>query len=87
MNFRQYILISILIFCFYNEVDAQEDKKELIQFSGIIVTADSINPVSFANIIIKGSWRGTVADYYGYFFYYPGVSSFRRTTLIRFDQF
>lgn len=46
---------------------SQEEEKSLIQFSGIIVSADSVSPVSFANILIKNSWRGTVADYYGYF--------------------
>lgn len=40
---------------------------EFIQFSGIVVTGDSISPVSFTNIVIKNTWRGTVADYYGYF--------------------
>ncbi|MCB0806255.1 MAG: carboxypeptidase-like regulatory domain-containing protein [Bacteroidales bacterium] len=47
--------------------EAQEDENELVQFSGVVVTADSINPVPFTNILIKNSWRGTVADYYGYF--------------------
>lgn len=41
--------------------------KDLIQFSGIIVEADSLHPVPFTKIIIKNSNRGTLADYYGYF--------------------
>ncbi len=45
---------------------AQDDEK-YVQFSGIVVTGDSISPVSFTNIVIKNTWRGTVADYYGYF--------------------
>ncbi len=44
-----------------------ETDENLVQFSGIVVTADSIKPVPYANIIIEGSWRGTIADYYGYF--------------------
>ena len=43
------------------------DPDEFVQFSGIVVTGDSISPVSFTNIVIKNTWRGTVADYYGYF--------------------
>jgi hypothetical protein len=46
---------------------AQESDKDLVQFSGIVVTGDSIQPVPFTNILIKNSWRGTVADYYGFF--------------------
>jgi hypothetical protein len=48
-------------------VYSQEAYDGLIQFSGIVVNADSIQPVSYANIVIKNTWRGTVADYYGYF--------------------
>ena len=50
-------------------VDAQEedDKDPYVQFSGIVVSADSISSIPFTNIIIKNTWRGTVADYYGYF--------------------
>ncbi len=41
--------------------------KDLIQFSGVVVTADSLVPIPFTNIIIKNSHRGTISDYYGYF--------------------
>jgi hypothetical protein len=48
-------------------LNAQEREDELVQFSGIVVTADSLNPVPYTNIVIKNTRRGTVADYYGYF--------------------
>jgi len=40
-----------------------------IQFSGIVVTADSLKPIPFVNILIKDTWRGTVTDLYGFFFF------------------
>lgn len=40
---------------------------ELIQFSGIIVSGDSLFPVPYVNVYDKASHRGTVSDYYGYF--------------------
>lgn len=43
------------------------DKEKLIQFSGVIVTADSLHPVPFTHIIVKNTRWGTVADFYGYF--------------------
>jgi hypothetical protein len=46
---------------------SNSDDQELIQFSGIIVTGDSLNPIPFANIIVKNTQRGTTSDYYGYF--------------------
>lgn len=40
---------------------------DVIQFSGVAVNAEDLEPVSFTNIIIKGTRRGTISDYYGYF--------------------
>lgn len=51
-------------------VSAQEknlEANDLVQFSGIVVTSDSLNPVPYTSIMIKNSYRGTVGDYYGFF--------------------
>ena len=64
------IIVGIIIFWvlgFQHKIAAQESSEPLIQFSGIVVTGDSISPVAFTNIVIKNTWRGTVADFYGYF--------------------
>ncbi|MEZ5199450.1 MAG: carboxypeptidase-like regulatory domain-containing protein [Bacteroidales bacterium] len=61
------VVILFFILSFHERLYAQADDAELVQFSGIVVTADSINPIPFTNIVIKNTWRGTVADYYGYF--------------------
>lgn len=45
----------------------EEQEEELIQFSGIIVTGDSLQPVPYAKVHIKNTNRGTIADYFGYF--------------------
>lgn len=55
-----------------NTVNA-EDKK-LIQFSGVIVSSDSLDPIPFATIMIKNSRRGTTSDYYGYFSFVAALS-------------
>ena len=39
----------------------------LVQFSGVVVTADSLKPIPFVNILIKDTWHGTVSDLYGFF--------------------
>lgn len=41
--------------------------KKPIQFSGVVVTGDSLRPVPFATILVKNTNYGTVADYYGFF--------------------
>lgn len=49
-------------------VKAQEASgPKIIQFSGVVLTADSLAPASFATILIKNTRRGTISDYYGYF--------------------
>lgn len=46
---------------------AQPDRRDLVQFSGVVVTGDSLLPVPFTNIMIKGTFRGTMSDVFGYF--------------------
>ncbi|MEO5571227.1 MAG: carboxypeptidase-like regulatory domain-containing protein [Bacteroidia bacterium] len=46
---------------------SQTDDKNLIQFSGVVVNRDSLHPVPFSNVMIKGTYRGTISDYYGFF--------------------
>jgi hypothetical protein len=46
---------------------SQLSDSTLVQFSGVVVTADSLKPVPFVNIFIKDSWRGTITDLYGFF--------------------
>jgi len=67
MGIFKLSVILLFLSCFSGILHAQVSEDELVQFSGIVVSADSINPVSFTNIVIKNTWRGTVADYYGYF--------------------
>ncbi len=64
---KTFLTFFLLIFfqC-YLQLNAQDERK-LIQFSGVVVTSDSLTPVSFAHIIKKNTNRGTISDYYGYF--------------------
>jgi hypothetical protein len=62
-----YVLLFTLLVHLHGFSQNADGDKRLIQFSGVVVTADSLNPVSFANILIKNSRRGTITDFYGYF--------------------
>ena len=65
---RQIVFfILFLACCLLPTVNCFSQDKDLIQFSGVIVEADSLRPVPFTKIIIKNSNRGTLADFYGYF--------------------
>ena len=54
-------------FLFAQSLQAQKYEDRLIQFSGVVVTGDSLSPVPFANVMTDNSRRGTMTDYYGYF--------------------
>ncbi len=62
------ILIALLCCSFIASVAQPAGKdRHLVQFSGVVVTGDSLVPVPFTSIVPKGSYRGTVSDAYGYF--------------------
>jgi hypothetical protein len=61
-----YLLFSFLLLSFC--AMAQSDKKKkIVQLTGIIISADSMQAVSYTSILIAGTNRGTMADASGYF--------------------
>jgi hypothetical protein len=50
-----------------SQTTAEHEQEKLVQFSGVVVTADSLRPVPYVNVIIRHTWRGTVTDYFGFF--------------------
>ncbi len=67
---RLIILTIISLLLFAPSLLAQptnEDAGNLVQFSGVVVSADSLRPLAFTHIIIKSSRRGTVSDFFGFF--------------------
>jgi hypothetical protein len=60
--------LCLLLFCLAAEVFAQTaPKNELVQFSGVVVTSDSLKPIPFVSILVRNTSRGTVSDYFGFF--------------------
>jgi hypothetical protein len=49
------------------QIQDQDDNSKLVQFSGMTITADSLNPVPYTRIIDIESHRGTTSDVNGYF--------------------
>lgn len=48
-------------------VEWQDGKHDLVQFSGVVVEADSLRPIPYTSIILLNGHRGTVSDYFGYY--------------------
>ncbi|MFN8153321.1 MAG: carboxypeptidase-like regulatory domain-containing protein [Bacteroidia bacterium] len=66
---QHYLFPALLFFAFSNsqaQTNATE-KQKLIQFSGVVLTADSLQPLPFSSVFIKNARRGTITDYYGFF--------------------
>jgi len=59
------ILAIITINCF--TVKSQLKERSLVQFSGVVVTGDSLKPVPFTNIAVRNKYKGATADFYGFF--------------------
>jgi hypothetical protein len=45
----------------------KETTRKIVQMTGITVSSDSLKPVPFASILIKGNYRGTLSDYSGFY--------------------
>jgi hypothetical protein len=68
MKTRSLLFLLLLTLTF--ALPAQEvsdDDGILVQFSGITITADSLNPVPYTKIMIANTHRGTTSDVNGYF--------------------
>lgn len=64
---KLWTIIFLLLFSGVVQVVAQSPDDDLVQFSGMIVTGDSLDPVPYVNIKIKGVNRGTISDAFGFF--------------------
>ena len=64
---RLYILIFLyFISLIYNRLKSQ-NSSEVIQFSGLILTSDSIQALPYATIYIKNRNLGAISNFNGYF--------------------
>ena len=64
-NFINFFLVVIATF--FSIFAFGQDKGEFVQFSGIVVSEDSLQPVPYCTIIDNQTKRGTTSDYFGYF--------------------
>lgn len=63
---RHLLLSALFVFALGSHAQTGKDR-HLVQFSGVVVTGDSLEPVPFTSILTKGSYRGTISDVYGYY--------------------
>jgi hypothetical protein len=61
------ILILLFLLILPTFLSAQENNENLVQFSGITITVDSLTAVPYTKITIRNTNRGTASDGLGYF--------------------
>lgn len=67
IGFILFLYMPLLMEAQKEQQHNQEYYKGLVQFSGAVVTGDSLHPVPFTHIIDHKTSFGTISDYYGYF--------------------
>lgn len=77
---RHILLVMLSIFFSLSSYSQEEETRGLVQFSGVIVTNDSLTPIPFSHIINKSTGYGTVSDFSGYFSFVA-----RKADTIRFS--
>lgn len=65
MRFVCFMGLFLCVYVFFAQQKNREER--FLQISGVVVDADSLKPVPFVSVIIKGTKRGTITDYYGFF--------------------
>ncbi len=64
---KRFFYFLLLLSAGISAAQAQDDSNDLVQVYGMVVSGDSLSPVPFTSVMIKGSHRGTICDYYGFF--------------------
>jgi hypothetical protein len=67
------IFLLLLIFCtgfmtvVAQEKDSSQSDSELVQFSGVVMTSDSLMGIPYTSVVIRRTKTGSYSDYNGYF--------------------
>ena len=63
----RYIIGSFIVISLLFTSQQTAKAQDLVQMSGLVLTSDSLMGVPYASVIIKGSGRGTITNYQGFF--------------------
>lgn len=61
------LLLSLYAAAFAQTQKSQAGNSNFIQFSGVVLDQDSLFPIPYVSILVKGTNRGVVTDFYGFF--------------------
>jgi len=61
------IILFFTLFASISTYGQSDSLLQVVQFSGVVVTGDSLNPVPFTTVYRERDQRGTITDSYGFF--------------------
>ena len=61
------LLLLVALATSLSVLGQQDSLQKVVQFSGVVVTGDSLNPVPFTTVYRERDQRGTITDSYGFF--------------------
>ena len=72
MEMKTIVGLILVVFFSLSGITAQTSPSntvtpKLIQFSGVVLDQDSLTPIPFVSILIKGTGRGTICNFSGFF--------------------
>ncbi len=82
------ITIYLFLFLFVIAIqNSQAQEKKLVQFSGVILHADSLAPLPFVNVFnVSRGYKGTFSDFRGFFSLVVGVGDTVRIACLGFKK-
>lgn len=67
-NIRGLFILFFFASCFlFQDAYAQEDKRDIVQFSGVVTTMDTTQGIAGAHVYVPKDGRGKSTDYFGWF--------------------
>lgn len=66
-SFNLFTIVFLMFVCGQAQTTTADKDKALIQFSGMVLDQDSLTPIPYVSIVIKGTGRGTISMVNGFF--------------------
>lgn len=60
-------LCALILMISASDPENPGQQSRVIQFSGLVVTGDSLHAVPYTTVMLKNTNRGTITDFYGFF--------------------
>lgn len=85
MHFTRFLFFLVLLVC-GGTLCAQQSESKLVQFSGVVMTSDSLQAIPYANIWNTRNGIGVISNYQGFFSLVAGEGDTVRFSSVGFKD-